>query len=234
MDDSTYVNFYRYTARGYVILDNSVMELGSAVDTEFLEKAIYQFMPRELVLPDVPQDDGATYLNAERYAPYFKDKFPDLKLMAVPQGENLVCWMKDYYKYLQIPEVDVIGIPKHRKEMRLDILEAIDKDRPPRWEHHLLGTWGNPALELPRVAQLFSWVRGVDTKLPVRLGRLGIALHPDKGLLFEGRYALPDMPFDAEDDPFPIISQHNIDVVERWVDGTESSPRGLRLVSSST
>lgn len=233
MHDHDYTNFYRYSANGYVILDNSVMELGAAVNVEFLEAAVMKFMPRELVLPDVPHDDKATFKNAQEYAPYFKNKYPDIKLMVVPQGENLICWMKDYYKYLQIPEVDVIGIPKHRKEMRLDILQAIDKDRPTRWEHHLLGTWGNPIIEIPIVQKYYPWVRGIDSKIPVRLGRLGIALHPVHGLLFDGRYELPDMPFDVQDDPFPVIVQHNIDVMRRWADGAESPSRGLRLVSSS-
>lgn len=231
MDDPEYVRFYRDTAKGFVILDNSVMELGAAVGSEFLEAAVQAFQPDELVLPDVPFDADTTFHNAEVYAPYFKMRYPNLKLMVVPQGEDVVCWMKDYYRYLRIPGIDTIGIPKHRKELRLGILEAIDRDRPFRWEHHLLGTWGNPGTELPQVRDRFDWVRGVDSKIPVRLGRLGIALHPERGMLFDGRYELPELPLSVEDDPFPIVSAYNIDVMRRWTGGlAESTARGLHVL----
>ena len=239
MDDSDYVKFYRESATGYIILDNSVMELGEAVNVDFLEKAVMQFRPNELVLPDVPHDADATFRNAQMHAPYFKDKWPNMKLMVVPQGKDLACWMKDFYRYLQIPEVDTIGIPKHRKELRLAILGAISNDRPRQWNYHLLGTWGNPVDGLVTATGLYPWLRGVDSKIPVRLGRMGIALHPERVLLTGDRYSLPGLDLDSEDDPFPIITVHNIEVMRRWTDGaaTTSAAEGslgklLRLPSA--
>lgn len=230
-DNWEYTNFYSRTAVGHLILDNSVMELGTAVDFDFLCDAVDAFIPDELILPDVPLDDKATYKNAVEYAPRFKELYPSMKLMAVPQGDDLVCWMKDYYKYLQVPEVDTIGIPKHRKGMRLNILHEISKDRPSSWDHHLLGTWGDPINELPLVAKKFPWVRGVDSKLPVRLGNLGIAIHPKRGVMVE-RYQLPEMDMVVAEDLFPILTDHNIQVMREWADGAEGTFGELRLLSA--
>lgn len=225
MADRTYTDFYRNDAEGYVILDNSVMELGESVTRDFLVKAIEYFDPDELVLPDVPYDADATYENAKQMAPYFKDLYPNVRLMAVPQGEDVYCWTKDMYRYLQVPEIDTIGIPKHRKDMRLYILDAINKDRPSNWSYHLLGTWGSGA-EVQHVASLFPWVRGVDTKLPVRLGQLGIAMSPMKGMLFDGRDSLPQMDLNNGYDPFPVITNYNCLVMKAWANGEVKDAEG--------
>lgn len=237
MDDEKYVRFYRDTARGYVMLDNSVIELGDAVDLDFLTEAIVRFQPREVVIPDVPGSHDETFENARTMGPILKEQFPDLKLQVVPQAEDggAVCFVKSMMKFLQIPEVDTIGIPKSLKQDRLSVLSLIDKDRPTRWKYHMLGTWGNPIeIELARMLH-GRWLRGVDSKIPVRLGLLGVALHPTYGMMLpEGvRYQLPDMSFDVTDDPFPVIVDYNIRTMQGWLDGTESTVRQLWSVPLS-
>ncbi|SRR5580765_6218249 len=229
--DYDYMSYYSTVARGYKILDNSVIELGRALHPDELEQAIAALNPHELVLPDTPGSHKDTYEAAQKLGPFFKAKYPDLKLQVVPQAEDggSVCFMKSMYKFLQIPEVDTIGIPKSLKEERLNVLRLIEADRPTHWDYHLLGTWGNPANELRQVPIDHPWIRGVDSKIPVRLGLHGIALHPTRGMLIpdENRYELPEMKFGSDDDPFPYIVTHNITVMKGWCDGTQSSVRQL-------
>jgi hypothetical protein len=159
-----------------------------------------------------------------------------MRLMVVPQdeGEGPVCFVKSMYKFLQIGLIDSIGIPKSLGHGRLNVLRLIEGDRPPGWQYHLLGTWGDP-LEIRHVASDHPWVRGVDSKIPVRLGLNGIALHPTRGMMIppEARYALPELDLNAEEDLFPYIVDHNIEVMLRWCDsGTKSSVRELRSMSA--
>lgn len=220
-DDNKYVEFYKHTARGYKMLDNGAAELGQSVDVDVLFQSVYTFEPNEVILPDKLGDWKFTFESAQRTARDFKTVFPELKLMAVPQDlTTALCWYKDCMKYMQIPDVDTIGIPKGLKRKRLDVLELLNRDRPSKWEYHLLGTTGNP-VEVKVAAERYPWLRGVDSKIPVRLGQYGITLHPERGLLLpqDHRAHLPEMKFDSTDDPFPIIISHNIKTMQSWAEG---------------
>lgn len=221
LEDSQYLQFYRAKRDlgDYIILDNSVIELGHPVGPDHLIMACDLLQPSELVLADFPRDPVGTHFWAEKYAAGFKARYPDMKLMAVPQWSEFGAiheWLTSYEELCAIPEVDVLGIPKFLKHHRAAIVHWLDRGRCFEKEHHLLGTWGNP-IEILSYSH-FSWIRGVDTKAPVRFGQHGIVFHAELGTMLpdEIRDVLPAMNFDYSEDPFPLIVHHNVKTFTGW------------------
>lgn len=134
-------------AGGYKILDNSLIELGGAVDLKRVLKAAEKIRANEIILPDVFQNGPETIKAVQESIDYLYQKYPTghwpFKLMAVAQGKDEKEWVECYYKLLRHPDVDVIGIPK--------VLAKMHPGGRPHFvnmwcelgtkEHHLLGLW---------------------------------------------------------------------------------------------
>ena len=133
--------------KGYKILDNSLIELGGAVDLRRVLNAAEDIDADEIILPDVFQNGPATidavnialselnYLYPNRSWPY--------KLMAVAQGKNEEEWYQCYMSLLKNPDIDVIGIPKvlaktHPQGRPYFVNNLCNLHLKP---HHLLGLW---------------------------------------------------------------------------------------------
>jgi hypothetical protein len=71
----------------------------------------------------------------------------------------------------------------------------------------------------------YKWIRGVDSKAPVRFGQQGIALHPERGLLGGNalRDAVPALDFNYADDPMPSITDHNVRTYLTWARGEKDA-----------
>lgn len=132
---------------GYKILDNSLIELGGAVDIKRILDAAEKIGANEIILPDVFQDRKGTLSAVERALieidRVYAGKWP-FKLMAVAQGENYPEWDVCYQELMENDKIDVIGIPKVCAKMlpggRPMVMERsgcrlMEKD------HHLLGLW---------------------------------------------------------------------------------------------
>jgi hypothetical protein len=78
-----------------IILDNSVIELGHAVDPEMLEEAWSHFPSAWLVAPDAIADMEETIKLTDAFSIWMNQKYPDRnhKLMIVPQGETIDEWL---------------------------------------------------------------------------------------------------------------------------------------------
>jgi len=230
LTDIDYCDFYREAVEegDYVIMDNSVIELGYPMPVEELIKAIARTGAQELILPDYPQDPKKTFLAAHNAAPIVRHSFPDVKLQAVPQWYGSMDpdnWMNSHTRLVseldEEHKVDVIGIPKFLGKYRPAICESLNLQHSDHHEYHLLGTTGNP-LEIKDLTK-HTWLRGVDTKAPVRFGTNGIVLHPELGLLADVRDCLPAMNMSLGNDPFPIISNHNVSVFKAWAEGNKEA-----------
>ena len=132
---------------GYKILDNSLIELGGAVDLDRVIKAAEIIGADEIILPDVFRDGPATLKAVEDSIAALNKKYPNrswpFKLQAVAQGKDEDEWVYCYASLLENPDVDVIGIPKVLSKMH-------PQGRPHfvnsycalyRKPHHLLGMW---------------------------------------------------------------------------------------------
>ena len=142
--------FYAKLAKeveGYTILDNSLIELGGAVDLKRVLDAAEKIGANEIILPDVFQNGPATIDAVNQALSELNDIYPNrswpYKLMAVAQGKDEKEWCRCYDMLMDNPDIDVIGIPKVLAKMH-------PQGRPyfvnnhcilRRKPHHLLGLW---------------------------------------------------------------------------------------------
>ena len=173
-------------ARGYKILDNSLIELGGAVNLERVLNAAKVINADEIILPDVFQDGPATVKAVRESLQYLTDKWPNrdwpFKLMAVAQGATIEEWYTCYLELLAMPDVDVIGIPKvlakmHPQGRPYFVNELCDLRQKP---HHLLGLWYSVS-EFTDYRDL-NLIRSCDTVLlgfMAKYGMSSIGVRPD-------------------------------------------------------
>lgn len=168
---------------GYKILDNSLIELGGAVDILRVIEAAEKIQADEIILPDVFQDGAGTLEAVDRALDtidsMFRGKCP-FKLMAVAQGKDYTEWYECYEKFLDCDEIDVIGIPKVCAKMlpggRPEVMRTARCNLLAK-PHHLLGLWYS-------VTELMEYkypehIRSCDTVhlnylVQHRLGPLGV------------------------------------------------------------
>jgi hypothetical protein len=155
-----------------------------------------------------------------------KKLYPDMKLMVVPQwgqGRVFEDWWASFLWLRNLPFADTIGLPKFIRGGRFVAAQRLEQEPMLRLdkEFHLLGTWGNP-LEVKDMTR-YKWIRGVDSKAPVRFGQYGVALHPERGLLSDFRDAIPALEFNNADDPMPVITDHNVRTYLTWARGEQDA-----------
>lgn len=223
LESPEYAEFYKERKKrgDFVILDNSLIELGEAADMEKVLRAADMIKPDEIVLPDVFRKKDETIYAIELALYNYGKEMSKYKLMAVAQGETTEEWIDCYRALGEYPEIHTIGIPKVLTDItgcnagRYEIcdylsrhgLVHLDKD------HHLLGVWANPWPEIPKCSQ-FYWLRGVDTILPVLMGMLGVKFSWRGGL----QVPRPKMAVDFRRcvDEFPEAIRHNIQIMMAW------------------
>ena len=168
-------------AQGYKILDNSLIELGGAVDLERVLNAAKVINADEIILPDVFQDGPATVKAVRESLQYLTDKWPNrdwpFKLMAVAQGATIEEWYTCYLELLAMPDVDVIGIPKvlakmHPQGRPYFVNVLCDLRQKP---HHLLGLWYSVS-EFTDYRDL-NLIRSCDTVLLGFMAKYGMSIY---------------------------------------------------------
>lgn len=199
-----------------VIMDNSVVELGGAVDLEMVADAVGHSNANIIVLPDVYKHGPATtdsILSAHpRWASTFKAHLETRKnagFMVVPQGPGLEDFVKCAETLTDLPHVTMWGIPRNlvevvgSREQATQICHMLAPERP----IHLLGFSDNLiddmlCAHLPRVT-------GIDSAVPLRAASLGMRMTltitmPPRGTWWDEAKFHPDM-------------NANIDIVHRWL-----------------
>lgn len=109
--DDTYRDYFvknRESQNKYVILDNSAYLLDKPVEAKPLEKMINFFKPDCVIAPDHPYDWIKTLKATEEFVKNFKHF--NTKIMAVPQGKVYSEYMTCFYRMVENPNIDVIGI----------------------------------------------------------------------------------------------------------------------------
>ena len=167
--DNEYVALAK-SSTTYKILDNSLIEIGSALSLDRLMDAAAKVKADEIILPDVFKDGEATVGSVKASIKELKEKhyLGKYKLMAVCHGKTEEEFRKCFVALNEMPEIDVIGIPKVMcsfnwvKNTRAS-LYPIFKDA--KKEIHFLGVWNNLSeiIDLPK--EVYNKVRSVDTCL---------------------------------------------------------------------
>ena len=166
----------KYAARAlkeintYKILDNSLIEIGEALTMERLIKAADMIKADEIILCDKFLDCDGTIESTKEAIKWLKEnnRLGDFKLMAVAHGKNKEEWEKCFNYLDNMPEIDVIGIPKVcaswlPSKNRGELADIFMKSKKTL---HFLGSWYNlqELLDLPK--EVFQRVRSCDTCLP--------------------------------------------------------------------
>lgn len=155
----------------YKILDNSLIELGGALSMERLVAAADKIKADEIILPDVFKDGYATIASTAQAISWLKEhgRLGDFKLMAVCHGTTETEFIACFRALQNIPEIDVIGIPKVMssfdwvaKRSRASLYH-IFKDCPK--EIHFLGSWYQLGELLTLPKEVYNKVRSCDTCL---------------------------------------------------------------------
>lgn len=156
-------------AQGHKILDNSLIELGGAVDLKRVVEAAETIGADEIILPDVFQDGPATIKAVQSAIDELNKMYPNrswpFKLQAVAQGRDEKEWYECYMALIKNPDVDVIGVPKVLAKMhpcgRPHFVNELCNLRAK--PHHLLGMWYSMS-ELRDYEEL-EQIRSCDTIL---------------------------------------------------------------------
>jgi len=183
--NDAYTNFFkRQGARegSYVILDNGVIEGDPRSIDEIIAKA-RSIGADEIILPDKLMDCDATLEMSYEALLVAKSIAPELKIMAVPQGEDLEEWLSCANIMLDW-DINCIGIPKVLTKLggrdgRLEALRAMGR-RFRGLDIHLLGCWESP-LELVLIQKYadklhIQPVRGVDSVIAYVYAREGLSI----------------------------------------------------------
>lgn len=176
---------------GYIILDNSLIELGYPAPLDMMTRAYDIVRPTVTVLPDYLTDSRRT-IEAHRGAVWAWNREGLGPFMAVPQGRSVgeVCMCAD--QLTRLPWIQAWGIPRILTELAgsrievVDYLLGLDDNR----KVHLLG-FSDDLKDDIRCAKE-PGVVGIDSAVPIRLGlhniRLEDAVNDSEPHIPRGKY----------------------------------------------
>lgn len=156
-----------------VILDNSVVELGNAVDINMIIEAAKIVNPTVTVLPDVMLDSKATIENCRvalaSWTKAFEKAYLTPRFMIVPQGWSRKEWFDCAQQFADDDEITWWGIPRNLIDTpvgtRLGFAEYCHALNPKR-KIHMLGFSNNVLDDI--VTAKSGLVYGIDSAVPIR------------------------------------------------------------------
>ena len=156
----------------YKIMDNSLIELGSAVDLSTVLQAAEECNADEVILPDVFRKGRETLESVKSSIAtlYTLGKINSFRYMAVCQGETKEEFEWCFKELCKLPEIHCIGIPKVSQELTSEGRPGLEY----LWKGsskviHLLGVWYN--LEELTQYKNPELIRSVDTCIPALLSK---------------------------------------------------------------
>lgn len=164
-----YADFYREESKNgsFVLMDNGAAE-NAQLFLDALLTIVEKIAPTELVLPDVIYEGKTTVDLSYRAMHKLKGEYPELKLMAVPQGRTVDEWLDCALDMLDWP-IDTIGISKFASLrlgpcIRSTLLGLIQHQLQDK-QVHMLGCAYDPR-ELGALSYLSASIRGTDSAIP--------------------------------------------------------------------
>lgn len=172
-----------------VIMDNSVIEMGSAVDLGIIKKAVSTVACTSIVLPDVLLDAKATVESCKQALQTWAEAFRDLGFsqgkfaegpralgrgfMIVPQGKTLQEWAWCAQQFADEPLINMWGIPRNlvgqigSRRQAIEIADSLNCNR----RIHLLGFSEDHCDDV--VCAKMRRVEGIDSAVPLRIASYG-------------------------------------------------------------
>ncbi len=170
----------RYGKDSFIILDNSIVELGKAMSIDDLMAASDILRPDCIVVPDVMGDGSATRLAAERFCREYAKRMVAAgdpnnipSLLGVIQGDSVADCMDTaslFYVQNLIEYVSVPRIVGQKLGTRMGVLNQLAMS--PRFAGiHLLGFSDNLLDDV--ACARHPLVQGIDSAVPIRAGLRG-------------------------------------------------------------
>jgi hypothetical protein len=221
LKDPAYADFYRSKSDNgeHILLDNGMMELGAPLPVDDLLRAADIVHATEVVAPDYLSDgihtwNGllALYQGVKRWR--FTSRRPEV--MFIPQGSDILGWLMCFDAAVRV--ITRIGIPKS-----IEFQFGLSRPRLVRYLAargalnkkvvHLFGVHRNPA-EVRRYSGIP--VYGIDMKLPILAGQLGIEFDPEHGLERRVLEQKGEVHLDFYNDQDHPAIMKNIRIVQEW------------------
>jgi hypothetical protein len=160
----------KHDPKCYVIMDNSLVELGGAVGVETVYNAAKQCGADEFILPDVYQNMYGTIQEVTKSLKWLHrtKHIGEMRLMAVCQGATIEEFTHCFRVLEQLPDIHCIGIPKVAAKLLPEGRPGLEY----LWRGsskaiHLLGCWTNLD-EFERYKHP-TRIRSCDTCIPALL-----------------------------------------------------------------
>jgi hypothetical protein len=175
----------------FIIMDNSVIELGEPVSNEIMEEAVRIVRTDLVVLPDAIADPKRTIEMSTETALLWRSEGIDTGFLCVPQGTTMGEFTDCAEQLMKLPGVQAWGVPRHataKLGTRHHLVYALMVLKP-MFTMHLLGFSDNLVDDIS-VARA-TGVNGIDSAVPIRLGLLDepfhthIDSHPPRGDYWE-------------------------------------------------
>lgn len=179
--ESEYLEFFtklRAEREITIIMDNSVIELGTSVSTRTLINACNIVDADVLVIPDELNNGAATSRMAEKFISEWMDNGDDVEcradLMFVPQGNHRsqyeIC-AKNAAEFL-LPHISWIGVARNLTgrlyPSRIEVVQFLDMVFP-ELKFHMLGFSDNTLDDLETCLYYKDRIEGIDSAVPLRI-----------------------------------------------------------------
>lgn len=162
--------------QNYKVLDNGAAER-DIKPLNWLDARCSSGAFHEVVAIDRLRDPNFS-IDGARSMAGFKQRYPDIKIMAVVQATSPASMMKTIGAYTLMPHIDVIGLPRVLNEQfgartRVALCESLAKDGSFPKPIHCLGAFYDFPDEARYLASQPN-VRSMDSSLPFVLGLYGL------------------------------------------------------------
>jgi hypothetical protein len=159
-----------------IIMDNSLIELGRALQPDALAKACETVGARYLVLPDVMSDPWATIDKSAAAYTQLKGKLEGVGFMGVLQGKTLphVAWCMNKFSEILGRDLEAVSVPRVMVDHFGSRLPVIKIARDLGVPIHLLGFSKKLSDDLTCAFQ--PGIMGIDSAYPIWSGREEIVM----------------------------------------------------------
>lgn len=154
-----------------IIMDNSLIELGYAIDTSMLIDACHIVGARYAVMPDKLKEADQTYDMSEKGFKELFKKAPEIKPVFVVQGANIMQCLELSVRFLKLADIHginyMLSVPRVLGDTlgsRKELIASIWKQGVPM---HLLG-FSNNLLDDVACSRM-PGVVGIDSASPIRV-----------------------------------------------------------------
>ena len=171
---------------GFIIMDNSVIELGKAVDSKIIQEACDIVNASCVVLPDVLMDGPQTFAHTTMEFKSWQSQgfdFDAYAPMIIPQGHSFEDWITcaEHFAQSELGPLAYVGLARNIREKH-----KVSRAVAAGWavhmfeqELHMFG-FSDDLRDDILTCQAFPEIMGIDSAVPARMATQGMFMHLDQ------------------------------------------------------